>query len=241
MRTAANPGARALLVAAALLLFACERGSTTESRPPAEETATTAERGDGPAAAEVTTDADEPGRAAAEQPAARDSDDADDAENAENAENAARPETRCAPRFTEELRTILGPIDGLVFAYDKAVIKPQSYAVLDHIVEVLLDNPEVRIQIDGHRDDDPHWRERAVEISRKRAESVRRYFVDKGVPADRLEARGFGPTKPLVPNDSKENRARNRRVELRAPEIADGERPCPEPSAPEYEQLAPRR
>ena len=142
-------------------------------------------------------------------------------------ESVAEPEPHCTPTFTKELLTILGPIDGLVFEYDKATIRPQSYAALDRIVAVLRDNPEILIQIDGHRDDDPHWRERAVEITRKRAESVRSYLIDKGIAADRLEARGFGPTQPLAPNDTKEKRARNRRVELHAPALSDDLMLCP--------------
>ena len=52
-------------------------------------------------------------------------------------------------------------------------------------------------------------------LSQRRAESVRSYLVSKGVKASRLEAKGYGETKPVASNDTNEGRAKNRRVELK--------------------------
>ena len=68
-------------------------------------------------------------------------------------------------------------------------------------------------------------------LSAKRAESVRRFLVEAGVPAQRLEAHGFGQTKPIADNKSEAGRAMNRRVEFRLIE-SEGEPAKAEPSIP---------
>ncbi|HUT77289.1 MAG TPA: OmpA family protein, partial [Polyangia bacterium] len=62
--------------------------------------------------------------------------------------------------------------------------------------------------------DDRGKRDYNVDLSERRAQSVRRYLIDVGVEAGRLEAKGFGPEKPLAPNITAGGRARNRRVEF---------------------------
>lgn len=100
------------------------------------------------------------------------------------------------------------------FDFGKSDIKPESYQVLDQVVDYLKANPGIKMEVDGHTDNKgtPEYN---IKLSDWRADSVRKYLMGKGVPSDRLEVKGFGLTKPIVPNDSEENRARNRRVEFK--------------------------
>ncbi|MEZ4382681.1 MAG: OmpA family protein [Nannocystaceae bacterium] len=214
MSAASRDPARAVFLALSLALaFAgagCERAPAAASRAPEAASPTASVRDDASAQVEpegenATTSAVTDAAARAEPEARVDSDPDSDPDPCANT--------------TDDLLAILGPIEGLVFAYDKAVIRPQSYPALDRIAAVLRDNPAAVIHVEGHRDEDPHWRERAVEITQRRASAVREYLIAQGIAPERLEARGFGPTRPRAPNDSKANRALNRRVELRAPAL----------------------
>ena len=102
---------------------------------------------------------------------------------------------------------------GVEFAFDKDQITEASKPVLDVAVEKLSACPDIRITVGGHTD--------AVgseaynnSLSYRRAKSTRDYFVEGGIPANRLEVEGFGESLPIAPNDSAEGRAKNRRVEL---------------------------
>lgn len=99
------------------------------------------------------------------------------------------------------------------FAFGKADIRPVSFPVLDAVAEVLKDNPKIRLEVQGHTDNvgSPFFNKR---LSDDRAKSVRRYLERKGVGATRLDAKGYGMEKPLVPNTNARNRALNRRVQF---------------------------
>ena len=85
--------------------------------------------------------------------------------------------------------------------------------MLDVAVEQLSGCPDIRISIGGHTDS--IGAEAYNEgLSGRRAEATRRYFIDKGIPPGRLEARGYGESQPVASNDSADGRAQNRRVEL---------------------------
>jgi len=112
------------------------------------------------------------------------------------------------------------------FDSGRADLKPGFQVVLDLVAEPLKRYPKT-IVIEGHTDDRPllpgarfgsNW-----ELSFARVQSVLRYLVrEHGLPSERVVAIGRGPHQPLVPNDTPENRAKNRRIEirLRAPEAA---------------------
>jgi outer membrane protein OmpA-like peptidoglycan-associated protein len=102
---------------------------------------------------------------------------------------------------------------GVNFEDAKAVLLPESRAILDVVAQSLVANPEVRLEVAGHTDsrspaDYNLW------LSRARAEAVRAYLIERGVAADRLVAKGYGFTRPVATNATAEGRARNRRVEL---------------------------
>ncbi|MCU0697076.1 MAG: OmpA family protein [Myxococcaceae bacterium] len=100
------------------------------------------------------------------------------------------------------------------FELNRDVISPASFPLLDEVAQVLVANPELgRISIEGHTDDlGPAAFNR--DLSQRRAESVRRALVERGIDAARLEARGFGPDRPLTPNVDAASREKNRRVEF---------------------------
>jgi outer membrane protein OmpA-like peptidoglycan-associated protein len=99
------------------------------------------------------------------------------------------------------------------FEFDKDVIRRESYAVLDAVADVMRVNPGMRIEVEGHTDN----RGSAAYnkgLSERRAAAVRKYLASHGVASDRLVSHGYGPARPLVPNDSEQNRALNRRVQF---------------------------
>lgn len=100
------------------------------------------------------------------------------------------------------------------FDTGKATIQPRSYNLLEQVTALLAENPQVKkIRIEGHTDDvgsDPV----NMELSQQRAEAVRNFLVKQGVNPERLEAKGYGEERPLLPNTSDRNRTINRRVEF---------------------------
>lgn len=104
-------------------------------------------------------------------------------------------------------------LEGLYFDTDKAKIKPEGYPVLYDVISVLKKNPGVRVEIQGHTDSRGSYTYNQ-QLSEKRAQAVQAFLVDGGVDPDRLTAKGYGESKPAVPNTSDANMARNRRVEL---------------------------
>ncbi len=86
--------------------------------------------------------------------------------------------------------------------------------ILDDVVTVLQNNPDLNVQVQGHTDNVGNAAFNK-QLSQRRAKSVRQYLIDKGIAPGRLEADGFGLSRPMFTNDSKEGRAKNRRVQLK--------------------------
>jgi outer membrane protein OmpA-like peptidoglycan-associated protein len=99
------------------------------------------------------------------------------------------------------------------FEFDKDKIRPESFPILDAVVEVLQQNPKIKLEIQGHTDNKgaPAYNK---SLSDRRAASVKKYLVAKGIAADRLTSKGYGMERPIVPNDTVQNRALNRRVQF---------------------------
>ena len=101
----------------------------------------------------------------------------------------------------------------VMYGFDSAEIKSEAYPMLDEAVLILKKNPEINVEIDGHTDNRGPAAYNMT-LSERRAKAVMKYFVDKGVEAERLTTKGFGFTQPAASNDTEEGRAKNRRVEL---------------------------
>ena len=100
------------------------------------------------------------------------------------------------------------------FDTDKATLKPEGKQVADEIANLLNENTGLKISIEGYTDN-TGLANRNVELSKERAQSVMKYLIEKGaINPSRLKAAGYGAEKPISPNDSEENKAKNRRVEL---------------------------
>jgi len=107
------------------------------------------------------------------------------------------------------------------FDTGKATIQAKSDALLDEIAGILLDRPDIlTVRIEGHTDsrgDDAA----NMKLSQARAEAVRQYFIDKGVEPARLNAVGYGETKPIDPANNSAAWDKNRRVEFYIEKWAD--------------------
>lgn len=105
-------------------------------------------------------------------------------------------------------------LDKVFFETNKDIIKPESFKLLDEVGSVIMANPQVgRVEVSGHTDSDGDDGSN-LDLSQRRAESVKRYLEGKGVKADRLVAVGYGEGKPIDKNTSSKGKANNRRVEF---------------------------
>ena len=105
-------------------------------------------------------------------------------------------------------------LNGVQFDSGGATIKRESFTALEQAAKFLSDNPDVQVVVQGHTDDvGPP--ETNVALSQRRADAVLKYLiVNYGVDPSRLIAKGMGAQSPVAPNDTEENRAKNRRIEL---------------------------
>ena len=118
------------------------------------------------------------------------------------------------PEISAPQRKILNEATRYInFDFGKATLKPSSYPRLQQLVQIMGDNPDYSLSIAGHTDskgDD----NRNLKLSYDRAAAARTYMLSKGVPAERIEARGYGETKPIADNASPAGQAQNRRVDF---------------------------
>lgn len=102
----------------------------------------------------------------------------------------------------------------ILFASGSDKLKSESYSFLDKLAQTLNNDESLRVSIIGHTDSD--GAEAAnLTLSKKRAESVKRYLIDQGVQEDRLQTYGKGESDPLATNETEEGKAQNRRVEFK--------------------------
>jgi len=141
--------------------------------------------------------------------------------NEPETKNHYQDDDGCPDEIPVEVKKFTGVIEGINYKTGSAEILPGSYAILDRAVKVLQDFPDVNIEISGHTDS----RGKADynrDLSQRRADSVKNYFISRGVDAKRLTSIGYGMDRPIADNRSQSGRARNRRTEFRL--INPGER-----------------
>lgn len=115
-------------------------------------------------------------------------------------------------------------LENIYFEYDKYDIRPDAAAELDKLVQLLIDNPEIKIEMGSHTDSVASHVYN-YELSKNRAESTVRYLIRKGIAPDRLTAKGYGEEFPIARNtnpdgtDNPEGRAKNRRTEFKIIEV----------------------
>lgn len=110
-------------------------------------------------------------------------------------------------------------IPNILYDFNKATLRPESMAVLDSLATILEDNPKLIVQMSAHTDSIGSDKYN-LDLSQRRAQSCVDYLITKGIPADRMQAKGYGETRPIAPNslpDGKDNpagRQLNRRTEF---------------------------
>jgi OOP family OmpA-OmpF porin len=101
----------------------------------------------------------------------------------------------------------------VLFDINSAEVKSEAYPMLNEAVLILKKNPDLNVEIDGHADNTGTAAYNMM-LSGKRAEAIKDFLVTRGIDPKRLTTKGFGFTKPAASNDTKEGRAKNRRVEF---------------------------
>ena len=104
-------------------------------------------------------------------------------------------------------------LEGIEFDVAKATIRPTSETSLQKALKTMTNHPELEVEIRGHTDNSGK-REKNVKLSRDRAESVKKWLVDHSIAPTRMTTKGFGPDSPVAPNDTPENKQKNRRIEF---------------------------
>jgi peptidoglycan-associated lipoprotein len=115
-------------------------------------------------------------------------------------------------------------LENIYYDYDRAEIRSDAAKELDKLVQLLVDNPEIKIELSSHTDsvDTDSYN---LDLSQRRAQSAVNYVVQRGIAADRLVAKGYGESKPIARNtnpdgtDNPTGRQRNRRTEFKILEI----------------------
>lgn len=103
--------------------------------------------------------------------------------------------------------------DRLSFKTNSAELQDKSREQLDNIAEIMTSYPNVKLKLGGYTDntgtDDFNNK-----LSQERADAVRQELTERGIAGTRLEAKGYGSLYPVAPNDTEENRAKNRRIDI---------------------------
>ncbi|MBA3395431.1 MAG: OmpA family protein [Deltaproteobacteria bacterium] len=157
--------------------------------------------------------------------------------------NGFQDEDGCPDEIPEKLKKFTGVIQGINFRVNSAELLPTSNRTLDKAVAVLKEFPDLKLEIQGHTDDQPIKKGGKyadnLELSQARAESVTAYFVSKGIDAGRFTARGYGETIPVIPSAGLKGgklttaRAKNRRVEFKlVSSLTQGSAPATPAPAP---------
>lgn len=155
--------------------------------------------------------------------------------------NGYQDEDGCPDEIPAKVKKFTGVIQGINFKVNSADLLPNSNGTLDKAVAVLKEFPELKMEIQGHTDDQAMGRGGKfadnTALSQARAESVKAYFVKAGIEDSRLTAKGYGATQPIVDpatlKGAKLNaaRAKNRRVEFKLVSgLTTTEAPTPPPA-----------
>lgn len=120
----------------------------------------------------------------------------------------------CPDTLPDIVKKFSGVIPGIVFGSNKSDIRPGSRGILDEAAGVLKTYPTLKLLIVGHTDS-RGGHDHNVELSRKRADAVRQFMLERGVTEDRIVTRGEGPDEPIADNKTRAGRAKNRRIEFR--------------------------
>lgn len=129
-------------------------------------------------------------------------------------DSPGKPEHQGCPELqTQEAEILRAAFESLEFERGKAEIRSESYPSLRALAALLKERPEWRLHLHGHTDNQGNPVAN-LRLSEQRAEAVKKALIQLGVDAKRIEAQGFGQTRPLGENATEAGRQRNRRVEF---------------------------
>lgn len=132
------------------------------------------------------------------------------------ASNPIDDEERQAQEALQDIeeRVRRGDLPQIQFAFDSADITPRSFATLDQIAQLLLSNGRLKLRILAHTDS-IGAETYNLDLSQRRAKSVKAYLASRGVPPPSMRFQGYGFSRPVADNSTDEGRALNRRVEFK--------------------------
>jgi OOP family OmpA-OmpF porin len=133
--------------------------------------------------------------------------------NEPETKNGFEDDDGCPDEIPAAVKRFNGVIKGIEFDNGKATIRSISRATLDESAGILNQYPSLKVMIIGHTDN-VGKREFNINLSAKRAESVKAYLVERGVAPDRILTRGEGPDSPVADNKTRSGRQANRRIEF---------------------------
>jgi outer membrane protein OmpA-like peptidoglycan-associated protein len=110
------------------------------------------------------------------------------------------------------VRSAAGPVE-VHFAHGRAKLDTRGKTLIDRLIGALNTCPAAALNVAGHSDASGRA-SRNLALSKRRARTVTSYMIDKGIDAGRLVAIGYGDQRPVAPNDTQANRAKNRRIEV---------------------------
>ena len=141
-------------------------------------------------------------------------DDKDKCPNEPETKNGFEDRDGCPDAVPDAVKKFSGVVEGIYFDKAKATIRAQSKAVLQNAAQVLKDYPSISLEIAGHTssDGDAAANQR---LSQERADSVKQWLVDNGVPPERVRTRGAGAEEPIADNKTPAGREKNRRIEFK--------------------------
>lgn len=129
-------------------------------------------------------------------------------------QTAGTVENDGCPEPTAEIISELNEYSNTVlFDLNQSTIRPESQEALDAIAEIMEEYPTTIFHIEGHTDSTGSA-EYNEQLSRERAQAVKEYLIEQGIPEERLTSEGYGETQPIASNQTAAGRQENRRVEI---------------------------
>ncbi|MEZ5046181.1 MAG: OmpA family protein [Chitinophagaceae bacterium] len=125
----------------------------------------------------------------------------------------AKTQNGCPEIQKEVVEKVIEAAKGINFETGKANLTAASFKNLDKVVEILLENLDINVDIEGHTDNQGNA-EKNMFLSQQRAEVCKNYLIKKGIQAIRITSTGFGDINPIADNSTPEGRAKNRRTEF---------------------------
>ncbi|VAX25936.1 hypothetical protein MNBD_IGNAVI01-744 [hydrothermal vent metagenome] len=103
---------------------------------------------------------------------------------------------------------------GVNFDFNSAKLKPESYPILYHAAQIMLENPDITVEVQGYSDNIGSEKNN-LKMSQMRADAVKNYLVARGISVDRISSAGYGSANPIGDNKDAAGRAMNRRIEFK--------------------------